>query len=118
MAECKVTLATLPDAALPEITALPGDLSLIARVVGVKLTLELVEALRGTYVYFRNLDHLKRQWRDDYIRAEIDRRINAGESTTVVVQDLARSQGLSSRQVWAISGRSGEDDKGPQLKMF
>ncbi|MDH5524467.1 MAG: hypothetical protein OEY01_10815 [Desulfobulbaceae bacterium] len=118
MSQDKDRISGLPDEALPEITELPGDLSLVAEVIGVRMTLALVERLRGTYVYFRNLDHLTRTRRDDFIRAEIDRRINTGETITKAVQDLARAHGLSSRHVWSISGSTGQEDDSQQLKIF
>jgi hypothetical protein len=105
------TLNNLPDEALPRAEELPGDLALVAEIVGVRHTLALVEAFRGTYIYCRNLDHLERQCRNRAIRAELDRRMTAGELISKVVPDLARRYGLVERSVWNISG-SGDPEVG------
>ena len=91
----------IPDELLPAPEELPGDLALVAEVVGTRLTLELVRRLRGTAVYFRNVDPLLRRHRDRLIRQAYD----AGER----VPDIARRFKISTRWVWHILGQPDED---------
>jgi len=105
----------LPDDLVPNIDELPGDLAQLARVIegmvpgyGVRIVLRIVTEFRGTHLYCRNLDDLKRQARN---RVIIERYDN-GER----VQDIARWARLSERQVWTILGREPGEDK--QLRLF
>jgi len=110
-------LTKLPDEFLPKADELPGELAALAKVIesvapglGVRLTLVLESAYRGTPVYFHNVDDLRRKVRD----RRIIERYSAGER----VDDIARSVGMSSRHVWNILGREpgGEDTR--QMKLF
>jgi hypothetical protein len=102
-------ISQLPDEHLPAASELPGDLAHAAEVIGVRPTLALAEAFRGTYIYCRTLDNLERVWRNRAIRTEADRRLDAGELISHIVPDLARRYGLVERSVWNIVG-SGEDE--------
>ena len=93
----------IPDGQLPEPHELPGDLALVAEVVGVRLTIELVRRFKGTHVYFRNLDHLLRRHRDRLIRRDYDAGMRA--------PDIARKYRLSERWVWQILGRPDGDGR-------
>jgi hypothetical protein len=112
------TLKNLPEEALPKAEELPGDLALVAEIVGVRHTLALVDAFRGTYIYCRNLDHLERQCRNRAIRAEIDRRMGDGELISTLVVDLARRYGLVERSVWNIAGSGDPEVDERQMGLF
>lgn len=110
-------LTRLPDAYLPEINDLPGDLAMLARVIeaaapgyGVRLALALEAEFRGTTIYIHNVDALRRRVRD----MRIIERYNAGER----VEDIARSVFMSSRHVRNILGREPGVEDNRQLKMF
>jgi Mor family transcriptional regulator len=110
-------LTKLPDEFLPKIDELPGELATLARTIeavapglGVRLTLVLESAFRGTAVYFHNVDNLRRKVRDQ----RIIERYNAGER----VDDIARSVGKSSRHIWNILGREPGLEDERQLKLF
>lgn len=69
----------IPPEYWPAIEELPGDLAMIASSIeqqapgnGVKLTLMLAQTFRGQKLYFRNVDYLVRQVRDDSIRSAYD----------------------------------------------
>ena len=111
-------LKNLPDEALPKAEELPGDLAQVADIVGVLKTLELVDAFRGTYIYFRNLDHLERQWRNRAIRAELDRRMGDDELISKMVPELARRYGLSEKMIWNIAGSGDPEVDERQMGMF
>lgn len=100
--------------ALPPIEELPGDLRLIADVIGVGPAWQLAKAFGGTMLYIVKVDAFARRHRDATMRDEFDRRTGSGESTTVVVRDMARRESLSERQVWNIVGAP--DDR--QTRMF
>ncbi|MEN8134306.1 MAG: Mor transcription activator family protein [Thermodesulfobacteriota bacterium] len=112
------TLNSLPDEALPRAEELPGDLALVAEIVGVRQTLALVEAFRGTYIYCRNLDHLERQCRNRAIRAEADRRLAAGELISKLVPELARRYKLSEKTIWNILGSGDPEVDERQMGLF
>ena len=105
----------IPEDLVPRIDELPGDLAQLARVIeevcpgcGVLIVLRIVREFRGTYLYCRNLDDLRRQARN----RRIIERYDAGER----VPEIARWARLSERQVWTILGREPGEDK--QLKLF
>jgi Mor family transcriptional regulator len=69
----------IPDEYLPAIEALPGDLRLAAMAVepylpgmGVKVAMILATEYRGQSLYFRGIDYLEKQIRDEAIRREYD----------------------------------------------
>lgn len=112
----------IPDA-LPSVDELPGDLALVAEVIGVPMTMKLVQVFRGRYIYFRNLDHLIREKRNQAMRDECDKRCLNGDAITRIVKDLATEHGLVERTVWDILGRPPEEPcqtmtSSPQLYLF
>lgn len=90
------------------IEQLPGDLRRIAEVIGVKPTLDLAKAFRGTYLYVHNLDDMLREIRNEEIRAEY----TAGKTK---VSSLAIKHQLTERQIWNILGEEPEGDTHPSL---
>ena len=99
----------------PTIEELPGDLPSIARTIeklapgkGVRITLALAAANRGTYVLFHNIDALERGVRDRWIVEQYKNGVTAPE--------LARAAELGVRQIWNILGTEPVDDR--QLKLF
>lgn len=69
----------IPEEYRPTIEELPGDLRMIAQVIeeqlpghGVQVVLILAQAFRGQTIYFRAVDYLLNQMRDDAIRAAYD----------------------------------------------
>lgn len=78
---------------------LPGDLRMIAEVVGVENTIKLSTAFRGCTLYFRSIDHILRSKRNIEIRKDYD-------SGGVRVIDIARKYNLSKRQIEYILGSS------------
>lgn len=105
----------IPADLMPGIDDLPGDLSQLARTIeevvpghGVKVVLRIVDEFRGTNIYCRNLDGLKRSVRD--------RRVIELYSAGMRVPEIARLVHLSERQVWTVLGREPEDDR--QMKLF
>jgi len=84
---------------LPTVDELPGDLPEVASVIGVRLTLKLVERFRGTHVLFHNTDTLFRKQRNNLIRKDYDNGLTADK--------LARKYHLSIRQIWTILGTPG-----------
>lgn len=103
MAEAQETPRPLPLQELPQIEELPGDLRLVADVVGVELAIRLAEVFGGTPMMIPKLDRWLRRERDRQIREEFDRRTAGGESATKVVNDIARRERMpSSRQLWNI----------------
>ncbi len=110
-------LTKLPDEFLPEIDELPGELAPLSREIAtvaphlaVRIALILEQKYRGTSIYFHNVDGLRRKVRD--------RRIIERYSARETVDDIARSVGLSSRQVWNILGREPGVEDNRQLKLF
>jgi Mor family transcriptional regulator len=104
----------LPADMFPRIEELPGDLSQIAGIIekkapgqGVVITLALAAVFRGTTSYWHNMDALKRKARDRWIRGHFD----AGDR----VPEIARTVGLSERQVWDILGKEPVNDKQGRL---
>ncbi len=88
---------------LPTLADLPGDLQLIAEVIGVEATVALARRFGGTGVYIPKLLGHDRRTRDKMIREEFDRRTGAGESSVKVVNEIARREAMpGSRQVWNI----------------
>ncbi|MDP3012686.1 MAG: Mor transcription activator family protein [Candidatus Subteraquimicrobiales bacterium] len=90
------------------IDQLPGDLRRIAEVIGVKPTLDLAKAFRGTYLYVHNLDDILREIRNEEIREEY----TAGKTK---VNTLAIKHQLTERQIWNILGEEPEGDTHPFL---
>jgi Mor family transcriptional regulator len=108
-------LANIPDDLIPGIDDLPGDLAQLARTVesvvpgnGVRVVLRIVDEFRGTHIYCRNLDGLKRSVRD--------RRVIELYSGGMRVPEIARMVGLSERQVWTVLGREPGDER--QMSLF
>ncbi len=108
----------IPAEFLPEIDELPGDLSVVARLIeerlpgqGVRLTLLLAEVLRGP-VYFHSIEPLRRTWRNRAIRAAYD--------DGVKVLELANTYRLSVRQIWSILNepQSQDETAEKQLNLF
>jgi len=111
----------IPEEYRPEIDHLPGDLARIAEMIeehwpsmGVVLTLFLAQVFRGQNLYFRNIDYLIRQIRDDAIRKEY----NEGHK----VREIALKWRLSKRWVEDILSRPGKMDQDEsaerQLNLF
>lgn len=92
----------LPDDAMPSIEELPGDLRLIAEVIGVRPTMQLAQVFGGTPLYIVKIDGFARRLRDKAFREEFDQRTGRGETATAVVRDIARTRGLCERQLWNI----------------
>ncbi|MDH5525557.1 MAG: hypothetical protein OEY01_16440 [Desulfobulbaceae bacterium] len=94
----------LPADALPSINELPGDLRLIADVIGVEAAIKLAQVFGGTPLYITKVDRYVKRIRDRQIREEFDKRTaSGGESATMVVNDMARRPGMPcSRQLWNI----------------
>lgn len=90
------------DIELPDINELPGDLRLIAEVIGVEATMKLAKAFGGTPLYIVKIDAFSRRVRDKAFREEFDRRTAQGETATTVVRDIARRRDLCERQLWNI----------------
>ena len=111
-------LTELPDEYLPKIDDLPGELAQLAREIAVitgdeqavRIVLHLEQQFRGTAVYFHNLDQLRRKVRD----RTIIERYTAGEKA----DDIARSVGRSSRQIWNILGREPHIEDSRQLSLW
>ena len=110
-------LTKLPDEYLPAIDDLPGELAQLAREIAsvcpemaVRIVLLLERSYRGTSIYFHNVDAIRRRVRN----ARIIARYTEGER----VDDIARSIGMSSRQVWNILGNEPDVEDGRQLKLF
>ena len=87
----------------PAIEELPGDLPGVARIIekfapgkGVKITLALAAANRGTYVLFHNVAALERGVRNRWIIEQYGNGVTA--------QELARAAGLGVRRIWGILG--------------
>lgn len=70
---------------------LPGDLRLIADVVGVENTVKISNAFRGCSLYIRNIDTIIKGRRNSEIRKAYDK----GER----VIDIALKHNLSTRQI-------------------
>lgn len=104
----------MSDIELPDITELPGDLRLIAEVIGVAATMKLAQAFGGTPLYIVKIDAFIRRVRDKAFREEFDRRTAKGETATAVVRDMARRRDLCERQVWNIVNAPDER----QMRMF
>ena len=111
-------LTKLPDEYLPEIDDLPGELAQLAREIAVfvgpkmavRIVLLLERSYRGTSIYFHNVDAIRRRVRNQ----KIIERYSAGER----VDDIARSIGMSSRQVWNILGNEPDVEDVRQMKLF
>ncbi len=73
---------------------LPGDLELIAEVIGVESTIKLTQEFRGCNIYIRNIDNIIRAKRNDAIREDYD----AG----VRIIELARKYKMSTRNIEII----------------
>jgi Mor family transcriptional regulator len=86
----------------PDIIDLPGDLRLIAEVIGVEATMKLAQAFGGTPLYIVKIDAFARRLRNKAFREEFDRRTATGETATAVVRDIARRRDLCERQLWNI----------------
>jgi Mor family transcriptional regulator len=99
---------------LPAIDELPGDLRLIAEVIGIEPTMKLAQAFGGTPLYIVKIDAFARRLRDKGFREEFDRRTAEGETATTVVRDMARRRDLCERQVWNIVNAPDER----QMRMF
>lgn len=107
----------IPEEYRPDIDDLPGDLARIATIIeelrpghGVELTLFLAQAFRGQNMYFRNVDYLVRQVRDDAIRKEYDQGTR--------VRDLALKWRLCQRRVEKILSAIEKPGAGRQLSLF
>ena len=107
----------IPEPYRPKIEDLPGELSRIAAVIeqhrpgqGVELTLFMAQVFRGQNLYFRNIDYLIRQIRDDAIRRGYDQGAK--------VKDLALRWHLSKRWVEEILARTGKEAADAQLSLF
>jgi len=99
----------IPRAYFPKISELPGDLARLAEIIetvcptkGVEATIAIVNEFRGTNIYCRNLDAIKRKARNRRIIEEF-----SGGSTA---PKIAREVGLGVRQVWAILGSETIED--------
>jgi Mor family transcriptional regulator len=101
------TRPTLPEAELPLIKELPGDLSRMAGIItgfinNDLVSVRIIEALsrefRGVNVYFPSLDKLMRNSRDRRIREDFD----AGTTG----HQLAMKYSLSERRIWEILGQA------------
>jgi Mor family transcriptional regulator len=110
-------LTKLPNEFLPAIDDLPGELPDLARTIealfpglGVRVTLALEQRYRGTPVYFHNADGIRRRVRNQ----RIIERYSSGERA----DDIARSVGMSSRQIWNILGEVPGVDDNRQMKLF
>jgi len=100
---------------LPAIDELPGDLRLVALAVeqympgnGVKVAVILASEYRGQSLYFRGIDYLEKQVRDDAIRKAYD------QGARII--DLGLKWGLCRSAVEKIVARP--DTEGRQLKLF
>jgi len=92
-------LTELPDELLPKAEELPGELSLMARVIGVRPVLALEKEVGGTYLYVRKLDRLRERHRNIAMRREYD----AGGIT---MRELARKNDMSESQAKNILNQS------------
>lgn len=98
----------------PTAEELPGDLARLAAIIdnflpgqGVKVTLNIADEFRGTYIYCHNMDSLYREARNRWIKEQYDHGVK--------VPDLARQVTLSERRVWAILGKEPVDDRQQRL---
>jgi len=90
---------------LPASEDLAGDLAEVAEVVvGVPLTLKLVERFCGTKVYFHNMDSMLRKCRNRLIR-------NIYNQRETTVAQLARKLRISERWVSEILGMPESEDR-------
>lgn len=75
------------------------------------MVLALEQRYRGTPVYFHSADGIRRRVRNQ----RISERCSSGERA----DDIARSVGMSSRQIWNILGEvPGAVEDNRQLKLF
>lgn len=102
----------------PTIDELPGDLKEIAECLAEKwpddalaMTLHLYSRFPKVHVYFHNLDQLRKEHRDSWIKS-LPRKVNGQQ---ISIRDIALATGLSSREVDKIRPPL---DKGDQLPLF
>lgn len=95
----------LPEQYWPKVEELPGELRRIAGAIdpyfpgqGVRITLILAQVFPGHNLYFRQVKHIIRQWRDDSMR-------NAYDQGDVTVKELARLYRMSERNTEKILAR-------------
>lgn len=100
----------LPDDALPLCEELPGDLPLLAELVGVRDALKVAELIGGTMLRLPSIKPFKMKWRNRWMRQKYD----MGEIT---VAELARLTGLGERQTYNILG-SVDDPSERQIRMW
>lgn len=94
----------IPEEYWPAVGELPGDLSRLAEIIeshaqakGVKIALAIADEFRGTYIYCRNMDELRRKARNRWIIDQYGKGIR--------VPEIARKVRLCERQVWSILGQ-------------
>lgn len=98
---------TIPEADLPLITELPGDLPRVAGIIAgiikndataVQIVAALSFEFRGVNIYFPNMDN--------FIRGARDRRIRADFDAGLTGHRIAIKYGLSERRIWEILGQA------------
>mgnify|MGYP001225718687 CR=1 FL=1 len=102
------SIADMPDEALPAIDELPGDLPILAEVIGVRDSLLVAEKIGGTMLRLPSVRPLKIKWRNRWMRQRYDQ-------GGITVIELARSHGLGERQTYNILGAVEPDDKQMRL---
>lgn len=105
----KYKVDDLPDAALPSLEELTGDMRYLANLVGVRMALKISELFDCTPIRLYGHRRWILNYRDSKIRAEYD-------SGNISGVELARKYGLSDRQIWNIIGKEPGDDR--QLRLF
>lgn len=95
-------LTELPDELLPSPADLPGELSLVAQLIGVRAALVLEKNLGGTNLYIRKADRLRQRLRDRALRTEYDR-------GGITIKELARKYGPCERTVKTVLGSIDQD---------
>lgn len=99
---------TIPEADLPLIAELPGDLPRVAGIItgiinndvtAVQIVAALSFEFRGVNIYFPNMEKFMRGARDRRIREDFDAGITGHR--------IAMKYGLSERRIWEILGQVG-----------
>lgn len=94
----------LPDEALPAIEELPGDLRLLAEIVGVRMALVVAQRIGGTHLRVPSLKPWVRRIRDRWMRRTYDQ-------GGITVVELARRVRLGERQTYVILGQAEPDER-------
>ena len=95
------------------IDMLPGDLKMVAEIVGVEKALALVDRCGGSYLVIPKCAGLIREIRDNKIRALYD-----DKKLKLTIRDLCWKFKLSDRQISTILGNPENDTPLPLLELI